>query len=255
MSDMRPVVRLKQAQFSERDVDEVVRRAGGKRISEVIFPIPNGILNCDYLIDSHLLELKMIEIEPLERTERQEKLMHIFGGPDLTEKHDTEASGEIHLTGEAHKSYWTLLGAAVRRPMRKAAAQIKQTRNLLKQPNLRGAVFLINCGADSIDPNSFRKLVSRYREDFSSEINAVMCFSAIPSVAQDLNKPCVVFDHEHSGDEIDKAFVEKFKAFFYSVFSEKLGKKPHEILSNDAIVKPLRAPFEINTPKGKIAIN
>src|ERR1700677_65511 len=258
VSDTRPVVRLKQVQFSEKDVDEVVCHAGGKRISEMVFPIPEGVENCDYLIGDHLVELKIIELEPLEIQERQEKLAHLFAELVREGKTNVTPSGQIHLHGEASLRYWRIVGTPVRRRLEKVASQIKDTKILLNRPNLRGAAFLIKRGADSIDSTSFWHLASRHRRDFSSEINVVMCFSEIPGVVEKANRPCVTFDHAPSGDEgddADEAFVELFKTSFHAMFANKLGKTPDEIISNDAIIQPLRAPFEINTPKGKIAIN
>lgn len=247
-------MRLKQGEFSERIVDEAVRRAGGQRITEVISPIPGGIENCDYLIGNHLLELKIIKLEPLEAQEHQKKLIRLFDEPAQEGKTAAQSSRQIHLTAEANQRYWRIVGTPVRRHLEKAASQVRSTKALLKRPDLRGAAFLINGDADSIDSNSFWNLASRHRRDFSADINAVVCFSAIPGFVQELNRPCVSFDYEHSGEKADQKFVELFKASFHSVFADKLRKKPDEIVSH-AIVQPLRAPYEINTPKGKIVIH
>ena len=249
MSVPRQVVRLKHVQFSESLVDEAVHRAGGRRISEMVLSIPAGIQNCDYLIGGHLLELKMIELEPLEATERQQKLTRLFS--ELAQ----EGKSEVDLTGENHQQYWRSVGAPVRRHLEKAASQIRDTRALLQRPSLRGAVFLINCGGDSIDPISFVNLTSHHRRDFSTDIQAAMCFSTIPGVPQSMNRPCLEFSYEHSGDGADESFVQLFRASFNSVFANKLGKVPDEIDASDTPIQPLRTPFEIETPKGKIVIN
>ena len=233
-------------------MDEAVRRAGGHRIDKVV--PTNGIENCDYLIGNHLLELKMIELEPLENPERQKKFTCLFDKLAQEGKHDVESSQRVYLRGEPSQHYWKILGAPVRRHLRKAASQIRATRLLLERPSLRGAAFLINFGADSIDPNSLWNLASHYRHDFSADINALMCFSAIPALALEFNRPCVAFDYEHSGNEADAAFVERFEGFFHSVFADRLGKQPESIDSGDATVQPLRAPFEIVTAKGKTVI-
>jgi hypothetical protein len=255
MSAPRQVPRLKQVQFSESIVDEVVHLAGGQRISEMILRIPEGTENCDYLIGDHLLELKIIEIEPLEIQNHQEKLTRLITELASDEKNNATTSRQIHLKGKDNQSYWRIVGTTIRRRLEKAASQIRDTRILLKRPNLRGAAFLINNGADSIDSNSFWRLARRHRRDFSADINAVMCFSAIPGIAQGFNRLCVTFDHEHSGHEADKAFVKLFQASFSSVFANKIGKKPDEIISNDTIIQPFHTPFEIDTPQGKIVIN
>jgi len=248
MPEPRPVLRLNGVEFSEAFVDEAVRRVGGQRITELVSSIPAGIENCDYLIGGHLLELKMIELEPLEVPERQEKLA------SLVNEFYQAGKKEAHLTGEAHLRFWRTVGSPVRRHLEKAAHQIRDTKALLHRPNLRGAVFLINCGGDSIDPDSLWNLATRHRRDFSADINAVMCFSAFPALAQDLNRPCLPFDYEHSGDGADEAFVKLFRSSFYSVFAEKLGKRPDVVDATVANLRPLRAPFHIDTPKGKITI-
>lgn len=254
MSNPRQVARLKNVQISESFVDEAVRRAGGRRISEVVTSIPNGIQNCDYLLGNFLMELKIIEREPLENLKRQEKLTSQFDELEKLGKAVAKSPKEIHLAGESSQRYWQLIGAPVGRDLRDAARQIRATKGLLNQPNLRGAVFLINCGGDSIDPDSFWKLAIRHRRDFSADINAVMCFSAIPAIAVGLNRPCVAFHHEHTGDGVDEAFVNLFKESFRSVFAETIGKKPDEIDGDDAAVQPLRAPFQMDTPNGNILI-
>ena len=254
MTAPRQTVRLKNVQFSEALVDEAVRRAGGHRIEEEVSLIPEGVKNCDYRIDGYLMELKTNELEPLERPERQKKLVTLFEELAQEGKIDVESSRGVHLTGEASQRYWRIVGTPVRRDLEEASKQIRDTRILLKRPDLRGAVFLINSGGDSIDPTSFWNLASRHRRDFSAYINVVMCFSAIPAVVQGLNQPCLTFDYAHSGDGTDQEFVELFRPFFHSVIGEKLGKKPNEVGSDDSVVHPLRAPFEINTAKGKTVI-
>ena len=211
-------------QFSERIVDEVVRHAGGQRISEMILRIPEGTENCDYLIGDHLLELKIIEIEPLEIQNHQEKLARLITELASDEKHNATTSRQIHLKGNDNQSYWRIVGTTIRQRLKKAASQIRDTKILLKRPNLRGAVFLINNGADSIDSNSFGRLAKRHRRDFSADINVVMCFSAIPGIAQGFNRPCVTFAHEHSGHEADKTFLKLFQASFSSYSLIRSGK-------------------------------
>ena len=98
-------------------------------------------------------------------------------------------------------------------------------------------------------------LTRYHRRDFNADIQAAMCFSTIPGVPQGLNRPCLEFSHEHSGDGADETFVQLFRASFNWVFANKLGKKPDEIDASDTTIQPLRMPFEIETAKGKIVIN
>jgi hypothetical protein len=115
MSAPRQAPRLKHVQFSESIVDEVVRLAGGQRISEMVLRIPEGIENCDYLIGDHLLELKIIEVEPLEIQGHQEKLACLITELASDEKNTAMTSKQIHLKGIANQRYWRIIGTTVRR--------------------------------------------------------------------------------------------------------------------------------------------
>lgn len=61
--------------LTELDFDEIVLNAGGRRYTSD----PSiKELNCDYIFDDAVIELKMIEEEPADKKVKQEKLANLF---------------------------------------------------------------------------------------------------------------------------------------------------------------------------------
>ena len=67
---------LKFSVFTEEDFNEVIFNAGGRRYVED--DSVQTEKNCDYIIDDAVVELKIIEEEPLTKKTKQEKLAKLF---------------------------------------------------------------------------------------------------------------------------------------------------------------------------------
>lgn len=155
-------------EFDERFFDAVIARAGGTRLDAVHKP-PPGLQNVDYLIGDHALELKNLETEPLEHPGRQKRFQEFLtkearqGTSDITVDPKT---GKSEVSGKTNDRLWeSEFGNTIRKAMKKAAEQIADTRRFLN-PNLRGAVLVVNQKATMIDGQSLVTLLGQYRPEF-----------------------------------------------------------------------------------------
>jgi hypothetical protein len=167
-------------EFDEKFMDAVVRRAGGKRLDED-HRVPQGVENVDYLIGEHALELKTLEVEPLDHPNRQIRMRKNvskekgLGTPGI---HIDPATQRLELTGEAERKFWQFeLGNTVHEGMKKAASQIADTRKFLGKP-LRGAVLIMNAKSLLNDGNSLIKLLELYRSEFP-ELDVCLGYTAV----------------------------------------------------------------------------
>ena len=140
-----------------------------------------GVENVDYLIGEHALELKTLEVEPLDHANRQIRMRRFvtkekcLGTPGI---HIDPATQRLELSGEAELKFWEReLGNPVRMHMKKAASQISATRKLLRKP-LRGAVLIMNAHSLLIDGNSLIKLLELYRSEFP-ELDVCLGYTAV----------------------------------------------------------------------------
>ena len=66
---------LQFASFSENDFDEIVLNAGGKRYTD---DPKVSDLNCDYILDNIVIELKIIMEEPVKKKRNRKNLLNYF---------------------------------------------------------------------------------------------------------------------------------------------------------------------------------
>lgn len=195
--------------FDEPFFNAVIKRAGGQRLTDV-FPAPPETKQADYFIDGYAVELKILELEPLERDEHQQTIARLFAAQraqgNLVPVADKP---QVRVTGDAAKQFWRIIGKPVQRHLQSAEKQLRATRGFLPMA-VHTAVLLVNAGALSLDhPTSFFNLAADYHARFSG-IDAVYALSAIPVPVQ--GTPALVFAridlkgaHGTLGDKIDAA--------------------------------------------------
>ncbi len=209
MNPPHPPQTILGVDFDERFFDAAIRRAGGRRLSEV-YPPPPETKHADYFLEGYAVELKILELEPLERDEHQKAIARIFtehqGKGNLV---PVEGKNQLRLTGEGSQQFWRIVGKPIQRAFESAEKQLRATNGFLPAP-APTAVLLVNAGALSLDhPTTLFNLAADYRKRYPG-IDAVFAFSAIPVPLS--GAPSVLFariddtgTHHALGDKIDEA--------------------------------------------------
>jgi hypothetical protein len=244
-------------EINEAFVGRVVAPVGGVPF-DGSQKFPEGVKPVDFRVGNYLLEFKGIEQDPLSVPERPARAVAF--AKDKVRTGEAEArpgakpgTGIVHLTGEASQEYWRkFLGASIGRQMEEAAKQIRSTRKFLKQPELRGAVFIVNQNAPFIDPQSFQGLVSAHRARFSDAIDIAIFFSRIPGVIE-INgerRLCTAQGFFPAGTEHDQ-FGTTFLDQFEVQLKAALGREHLEQIPEGSILQPARLPLKVDLPGGK----
>jgi hypothetical protein len=184
LQTMFPVPRL-----TEAFVDEVVRRIGGRRFTNLYAP-PPGMLNPDYLFRGFLAEAKILEEEGLEKPTRQAKLAKLLeeSEQDLTQE-DFYESATLELKRQIEDIFLEPIQTAVK----KAAKQFKGVKSQPSFEHFSTILIAVNSGYSSLPPDLFETLVSRSCKKDTSQIDLSVCLSV----------------HHHQGDFDSYIFLTK----------------------------------------------
>jgi len=157
--------------INERFVDAMIQRAGGRRLTaEECGGI--GDENADYLLNGHVVELKEMRQEPLDATnERQQKLTALFA-PHFPEDSEVPLDPEI-LSERDTFVFWDLIGRPVQNAVKKAAKQIRATKDRLDLPDWKGAVIFVNTGGYTLSGENVHRLAQRYAAMDTSQVQEV----------------------------------------------------------------------------------
>jgi hypothetical protein len=159
----------------ETFVDRVVRRAGGRRLTDAERNFEKT-RNADYRLGNYLIELKDMQEEGMEKPERQQKLAELFLRyfPDEPEILIDPAV----LTSEDARLYARVLGGPVRERIKDAANQVRATKAHLGDPTLQGGVIVLNSGYYSIAPEDFEEMVESSARNDTSQLSLAVCITA-----------------------------------------------------------------------------
>lgn len=161
-----PIPRITESFF-----DKVIEKAGGRRLEEN--EKNEGVDNADYLLPGAVLELKIIEEEGLEKESRQEKIKKLF-----TENYILPSEINIDIKSiptEIKPAYKKILGEPIKRAVKKAAKQIKETKSYLKRDIDLGILLAVNNGYASLQHDEFENLVLTYAQKDTSQIDFIIC--------------------------------------------------------------------------------
>jgi hypothetical protein len=163
---MFPIPRL-----TEPFVDEVVRRVGGKRFTDVCSP-PSGMTNPDYAFPGFLAELKILEEEGLAKNSRQAKLASI-----LSDSGEEFGQNDFYdsASPKLRKQIEGILLEPIQGAKKKASKQFKSAKTLPLFERSSTALIAVNSGYSSLPPDLFKALVWRcWRQDtFSNRFGSL----------------------------------------------------------------------------------
>ncbi|HMP84235.1 MAG TPA: hypothetical protein PKA41_16175 [Verrucomicrobiota bacterium] len=204
-------------------MDEVITRADGYRILDR-HSFPEGVKNCDYRCGDVLIELKMLEKEAIESTERQQKLAAFFSELRLAQPglgSDVEIS---KLPPEFKRRYWDIFLSGLENLTKAANRQIRETKQHLSMDTCRGAIFIINKECETIDPATVRQYVEHLLTLKCSSLNYVISFTAIPGVMDGKERPILEYYNSPTEHAEDAAVLQRIHDAFHAKFQELLGK-------------------------------
>ena len=161
---------IRPPRVSEGFIDEVVRDAGGRRLTA-----DGNARIADYLIEDWIFELKDLQEEGLLQPARQKKLAELFQR-HLSPDQPTILDPALLDDGE-RRSFFDILSTPIQNQVKSASKQIRSTKDHLKKPNLHGGVIYINSGYGSFPHDQFGPLVERYASKDTTQVEAVLAIS------------------------------------------------------------------------------
>jgi hypothetical protein len=154
------------SQLTETDFDEVVLNAGGRRYTDD--PTIKD-LNCDYILDDAVIELKIIKEEPIEKRTKQKKIAKLFRS-DIR----TVILNPLDLDQHGKRKYYQELAAPIKSQLKKASKQLKTSAaEIDAQVKI---VIIMNNGLTMTDHDEFQRLATeRTRNDTSGIDILIVC--------------------------------------------------------------------------------
>lgn len=152
--------------LTESDFDEVVFNVGGRRYTDD--PAIQE-LNCDYILTDTVIELKIIEEEPIDKTTKQEKLAKLFRS-DIK----TVILNPLDLDYHGKRKYYQELAAPIKGRLKKASKQLKTS--AAKVDAQVKIAILMNNGLTMTTHDEFQRLaIERTKNDTSGIDILIVC--------------------------------------------------------------------------------
>jgi hypothetical protein len=162
--------RLLPERVSEELLDRVIERIGGSRLQE-----EKEGRTADYLVDGWIFELKDLQREGLHQEGRQKKLISLFSSYWGNEEVKT-IDPEI-LNSNDRRRFEEILSSPIQGQVKSASKQIRETKDRMGDPRLKGGLIYINTGYWSLPNERFGPMVQRYVDKDTTQIDAVLCVS------------------------------------------------------------------------------
>jgi len=154
---------LKFSSLSESDFDDIILDAGGKRYTN---DPKIEELNCDYILDDVVIELKIIEEEPIKKKQKQKKFIELF---------PANAQTVILYPSEEQKyQYFRILESPIKNALKKASKQLQKSAKEI-DAKLRIAI-LMNNGLYMVSKDEFKEIaIKRAKNDTSGIDILIIC--------------------------------------------------------------------------------
>jgi hypothetical protein len=227
----KSIRKLLPARITEAFIDKVIRLAGGRRLTTD--EIQSGIENTDYILGDVVFELKDIEEEGLEKAERQAKIAKLFSSY-FPGKREIRIDPSI-LSKDDHMLYLDILAGPIKTHIKKAARQVKATKNLLGRPGLKGGIILLNTGFGSYPHEYFADQVERFAHKDSTVFVAVVSIS-VWSITNGFDTFAF---YKFSPEHPERTEVEAIRDAFSGCFTDMMTQVLQGGLSKDT---PMSAP-------------
>ena len=155
-------------------MDAVIEDIGGRRLTaQELKIIPAD--NADYCIHNGIAELKIFEEDPLQKKDRQDELADYF-------KENFMLAPEVdinikHLNDDAKHGYKKIVGKRIKKAVKKAGRQIRETKSALQRNFDLGILIAVNNGCNSLPHDEFSNLVLTNARNATSQIDFILCIT------------------------------------------------------------------------------
>jgi len=167
---LRPI---RPIRITEKFMDKVISDAGGRRLT--VKEKADGKKNADYLLGEFIFELKDIQEEGLEKGARQQKLAKLFA-PYFPEQSEITIDSSI-LSKADYLKYLDIMSGPIKSHIKSASKQIKETREILGEPNLKGGIILLNTGFGTFPHDELANQAERFARKDSRQFTAIVSIS------------------------------------------------------------------------------
>ncbi|MDD2699440.1 MAG: hypothetical protein PHF17_11630 [Arcobacteraceae bacterium] len=152
---------LNFSSLTEEDFTEIVLNVGGRRYTD---DPKIKELNCDYILDDAVIELKIIEEEPIEKKTKQEKLAKLFPSQAKTVV--------LNPKEDIQHEYYQILVTSIQNSLKQASKQLQES---AKNSNAKVKIAIImNNGLTMTSPDEFYKLAIERTKNNTSGIDILI---------------------------------------------------------------------------------
>lgn len=150
--------------LTENDFDEIIFNARGRRYTD---DTKIQELNCDYVLDETVIELKIIEEEPIDKKEKQKKFIELFPS-----NADTVI---LYPNDEQKYKYYSILESPIQKALKKASKQLQVSATNINA-KLRIAIIMNN-GLYMVSKSEFEEIAIRKAQNDTSGIDILIICS------------------------------------------------------------------------------
>lgn len=218
--------------IKETDFDDIILNAGGKRYTDD----PRiQVKNCDYIFDNTVIELKIIEEEPIEKETKQKKLAELFSKTSKAKTIVLDPSEDLEY------EYYKILTSPIQSQLKKASKQLNYS---AKEVNLNTKIAIImNNGLTMTSHEEFKKIaIERAKNDTSGIDVLLVCGIYYYSDKFDMNVMSYFDDiqiNENNNDDV----VKKIKASWNAKVEEYMTRQITDIDMKERTKEPIQDLF------------
>jgi hypothetical protein len=151
------------SKITEKDFDDIILNAGGKRYTD---DPTIQVKNCDYILDDSVIELKIIEEEPIEKRTKQEKLAKLFSITSVAKTIVLDPNEDLEY------EYYKILSTPIENQLKKASKQLNYS---AKEVNANTKIAIImNNGLTMTSHEEFKKLATERAKNNTSGIDILI---------------------------------------------------------------------------------
>lgn len=155
--------------LSESDIDEIIVAAGGGRAHSDAGRRDKP--SADYLLGEALIELKALDEEGFEKSERQKKLAALFR--EHEKARPVIVLDRARLSEDARRTYDNIVEGPIKGAVRSAKKQLKQSRAECPAANA-SVLLIINNGYTTLDHDALLGMVARRVRDGTDGIDGIV---------------------------------------------------------------------------------
>ncbi|WGE81398.1 hypothetical protein NYR66_10840 [Actinobacillus equuli subsp. haemolyticus] len=211
----------------EESMDRFIKEQSGIRISEIFNKTPE-FSNADYWFEEEkiVIELKEIETEFLHSQSAKEQFFTLL---------ERLKNNELDMSS-FHSEYIRIARPALGRVLKKANKQLKETKEYLRMPEIRGCVVIVNDGFTSLAHDLVMALLCSHLKDSYKSIDSLIYLTINRYVEiQGSDEPKLIWAPVYRDENDDHLvdFVDQLGKKWFDFLEEKLGSFTSRISTDE----------------------